>query len=373
MKQLKLNLFVFLLFPLSGISQSLVSTSVLPRNAVLEMFNGINCAYCPDGDQRADQLVSAFPGRVAVIIIHTGALADTLIPGQPDYRTPFGAAIDSMAGGNSYPSGTMNRVVWPGTYSQPPYFPQNPPDNLVIRRLGWWDAAYPTTGTGAAIILTGGNTPVNIGAESLWDDVTRELSVTVELYYTSSDTIDNKLNVALLENNIIGTQSTTAGYDSAYVHNHMLRHFLTGQWGDTVSTTQQGTLVSRTYTYTVPLNINIDNCNITVFVTQNNNKHTHTSQTVAAKNGTTVSINEITENTSPWLFPNPANDQITAGGWKEKNTVVTITTVTGQVVYHSKAEADYLTIPVSHFTAGLYFIHFSGDQQNTMKKFIVQE
>ncbi len=372
MKHLVTILLTTLFFTLNAYSQTLVSTAILPRNAVLEMFNGINCAYCPDGDQRAEQLTTAYPGRVVTIIIHTGSLADTLIPGQPDYRTPFGAAIDSMAGGNSYPSGTMNRIVWPGTYSQPPYFPQNPPDNLVIRRLGWWDAAYPTTGTGAAIILNGGNTPVNIGAASVWDDITRELLVTVELYYTSSDTIANKLNVALLENNIIGTQSTPTGYDSAYVHNHMLRHFLTGQWGDTVSTTLQGTLVSRTYSYIVPLNFNIDNCDIVAYVTQENNKHTHTSNIIAAKNGTTVGTYEIEAISSPVLFPNPAKDQLTITGLNEKSNAVVITNVTGQIVFETTSIYDFMTIPLSTLPEGLYFIHFTGQDYNIVEKFIKQ-
>src|SRR5688572_5491927 len=162
MKQCITLVLSLVLSVLTTKAQTLVTTSVLPRNAVLESFNGINCAYCPDGDYRAEQLYNSYPTRVVLIFIHTGPLADTLFPGQPDYRTPFGAAIDSMAASVAYPAGTVNRVVWPGTYSQPPFFPQNPPGNLVIRRPGWWDPGYINQGAGADIILQGGNTPVNI-------------------------------------------------------------------------------------------------------------------------------------------------------------------------------------------------------------------
>src|SRR5688572_25039259 len=129
-------------------AQTLVSTAVQPRNAVLEEFTGVNCVNCPDGHVRANQLYAAFPGRVVLINVHSGGYA---VPsaGQLDLRTPYGDAIDAFAGVAAYPSGTMNRVVWPGVYNQAPYFPQNPPNNLAIRRPGWWDNAYPNTGTGA--------------------------------------------------------------------------------------------------------------------------------------------------------------------------------------------------------------------------------
>lgn len=354
-------------------SQTLVSTSILPRNAVLEMFNGINCAYCPDGDMRAEQLYNAFPGRVNLIIIHTGALADTILPGQPDYRTQFGAAIDSMAGGTSYPSGTMNRVVWPGTYSQPPYFPQNPPNNLVIRRPGWWDNAYPTTGTGAAIILNGGNTPVNIGAETLWNDITRELTVNVELYYTSTETQNNKLNVAFLENNIIGIQSTPSGYDSSYVHDHMLRNLLTGQWGDTITTTTQGTLVTRNYVYTVPVGYNIDSSDVTVFVTQADNKTTHTSVTIAAKNATTSGINETNENITIGIFPNPASDQLYISGLAPGIREIKILNMLGtELLTINTGQSPNRMIDISELPPGIYLIYIKTRNQVITKKVVVE-
>ncbi len=363
------SLLLLITFSFQLSSQSLVSTSVLPRNAVLEMFNGINCAFCPDGDLRAAQLVSAFPGRTVVIIIHTGPLADTF-PGQPDFRTPFGAAIDSMAGGTNYPSGTMNRVVWPGTYSQPPFFPQNPPNNLVIRRPGWWDNAYPTSGTGADIILNGGNTPVNIGAETIWNDITRELIINVELYYTSTETQNNKLNVAFLENGVIGIQSTPNGYDSSYVHDHMLRHLVTGQWGDTVTTTTQGTLVTRTYAYTVPAGFNIENSDLAIFVTQSDNKHTHTSVTLNAKNGTTVGLADNAEFNALKVYPNPVSSEIIITGLNENTNKIEIVNLLGETVMHCETGSEIITADVSALPAGLYFIAIHSEGNSIVKKFI---
>ncbi len=41
-----------------------------------------------------------------------------------------------------------------------------------------------------------------------------------------------------------------------YNHMHMFRHFLTGQWGEEITTTSVGTLVAKQYVYTLPADIN---------------------------------------------------------------------------------------------------------------------
>jgi hypothetical protein len=94
--------------------------------------------------------------------------------------------------------------------------------------------------------------PVNIGISSEYEASTRLLTVNIELYYTSnSASPSNFINIALIQDSIYGPQ-TGGGAGSNYRHMHMLRHLITGQWGDEVTTTSAGTLVNRTFTYNVP-------------------------------------------------------------------------------------------------------------------------
>ncbi|MBL0343368.1 MAG: Omp28-related outer membrane protein [Bacteroidetes bacterium] len=366
MKKIFTPTLIALLFAGATYAQTLVSTSVQPRNAVLEEFTGVNCVNCPDGHIRANALYNAFPGRVVIINIHSGSFANPSA-GQPDFRTPFGDPIDAFAGVAAYPSGTMNRVVWAGAYNIPPYFPQNPPNNLAIRRPGWWDTSYPNQGTGAYIILQGGNTPVNIGSETLWNATTRELQVTVELYYTSTENQDNKLNVVLLESGVIGYQS---GGSANYTHNHILRHMLTGQWGDPIATTTQGALVTRTYTYTVPTNINIDNCDISAFVTQNDNKTTHTGVTLSAKNGTTVGIPDNFNASTIGVYPNPAEKEINITGLNKNITEINIVNVIGKTVMKIQPGKETILQDIASLPAGVYFINIVSDTNNIVKRFV---
>lgn len=352
---------IALVLSVPAIAQNLVSTSVQPRNAVLEEFTGVNCVNCPDGHYRANQLYNAFPGRVVLINIHSGSFATA------GFTTPYGDPIDNFAGVAAYPSGTMNRVVWAGAYNVPPYFPQNPPNNLAIRRPGWWDTAYPNQGTGAYIILQGGNSPVNIGAETQWNATTRELQVTVELYYTATENQNNKLNVVLLENGIVGYQS---GGGSSYTHNHIMRHLLTGQWGDEITTTTQGTLVTRTYSYIVPPAINIDNCDISLFVTQNDNKNTHTGVTMVAKNGTTVGVSENGNLAAVGVYPSPAEDFLYITGLTNEVTDIKIVNVIGKTVAQIHPGKEMIEQNVSELASGVYFVNISSGSKSIVKKFI---
>lgn len=125
MKKLLLVVPAFL-FAATITAQTLVSTVPAGRNAVLEELTGVNCVNCPDGHVRANALYAAYPGRVVIINIH-----GTQFQGTPNLKSVWSDPIDDLIAAVAYPSGSMNRIVWPGAYNIPPYYPQNPPNNLV--------------------------------------------------------------------------------------------------------------------------------------------------------------------------------------------------------------------------------------------------
>ena len=102
------------------------------------------------------------------------------------------------------------------------------------------------------------------GQKRIIDMGTNTLTVNVEIYYTGSQTVtSNKINVAVLQNNIEGPQSGGASYNPSavlangnYNHTHMLRHLITGQWGEDITNVSQGHYETRSYTWNIPSNIN---------------------------------------------------------------------------------------------------------------------
>lgn len=263
MKKIILSLVGIFLTIITIAQPTFVSTQPSNKNVVLEEYTGTNCTYCPDGHKRANEFAAANPGRVVLINIHQGSFAGS----NPDYKTDFGNALAAQTGLTGYPSGTINRRVFSGT-------------TTALGRSDW--------ASKGAIVLAEPSF-VNVAVRAQVDADTRLLTVTVEVYYTAdAETSSNKLNVAILQNEVVGPQ---IGMDknpeyiigTQYRHMHMLRHLITGQWGellapDSVTSTgviPAGTFFTKTYTYTLPESIRnvpleFENIDIAAFVTKDN-------------------------------------------------------------------------------------------------------
>jgi hypothetical protein len=234
------------------------------RNVLLEEYPGTICGYSPDGDVRAKEVYDAFPGRVAVVAIHAGYFA-TPQPanGYPDdYRTTFGQELLKQTGLTGIPAGAVNRHYFSGGPQTGPYFPMQA-GSMALQRNGWMAAAREMLSLPA---------PVNIGVRPSWDAATRMLTIAAETYYTAEESAENFLNIALIENGIMGAQADfqlpPSYTNKTYIHNNVLRHLLTGQWGEKVIETNKGDRQRWTFFYQVSQNINIDNCKVALFVTQ---------------------------------------------------------------------------------------------------------
>ena len=234
------------------LSQTIVSTTTENKNVVLEEFTGIHCGYCPDGHARAKSIQDANPSDVVLINVHVGSYSAPS-SGEPDFRTTFGSALANQSGLTGYPSGTVNRHVFNGV-------------NIAMGR-GEWAAAANT--------ILAESSYVNVAVEAEIDMQTRVATIHVEAYYTGNSPVNtNKLNVAIMQNNTLGPQSG-GGMGNNYVHMHRLVHLITGQWGEEITTTTQGTFVDKTYTYTIPADYNdvlavIGDLEIAAFVAEGN-------------------------------------------------------------------------------------------------------
>jgi hypothetical protein len=247
---------VFTFFTLVIFGQTIVSTSPENKKVVLEEFTGIHCTFCPDGHAIAQGIQNNNPENVFLINIHTGGYANPG-SGEPDFRTPFGAAIGGQSGLVGYPAGTINRTNFPG-------MEQGSSGTTAMNRGSWPSAAN---------ITMGDESYVNVGVEADINVSTNEITIHVEAYYTgNSPESTNLLNIALLQNNTLGPQ-TGGGMGDQYNHMHRLVYLITGQWGVSIPTTTIGTFVDETFTYTIPADYNgvptaIENLEVVTFITE---------------------------------------------------------------------------------------------------------
>ncbi len=240
-KRYLLSLTWLLLLPFifglnNSVAQNIVGTDPENKNVILEEFTGIHCTYCPQGHTIAQGIQNSNPG-VVLINIHTGGYA---VPSgnEPDFRTPWGDAIAAQSGLTGYPAGTVNRHLFPG---------MSQGSGTAMSRGNWAAASNQILAEASY---------ANVGIESFIDIETRELTVNVEIYYTAdSPESSNFLNVAILQDSIYGPQ-TGGGAGNNYNHMHMLRHLVTGQWGQEITPTTEGTLYQNTLTYIIPEHYN---------------------------------------------------------------------------------------------------------------------
>ncbi len=269
-------------------AQNFVDTTPQNKNAVLEEFTGLNCPFCPDGHKIANNIRSNNPGDVVLINVHTGGYARPE-PGQPDFRSGYGGSLANRLGVRAYPNASVNRTPYNGNKS-----------------FGRTDDKWKK----ASQQILNESSPVNVGVQTDINPDTRELTVNVEVYYTDSSSVNaNKLNVALLQNDVPAYQAASSIFyedkvlsNGEYEHEHMLREFLTGQWGDDINKPYEGNLIEKTYTYQVPedyknVPVNLAKLEVAAYVAKGKeNILSGTTQKVQlpSKNLTDVSVSNAT-------------------------------------------------------------------------------
>ena len=251
------KLLIFLIsFPLIGFSQIFVSTTAENKNIILEVFTGISCGNCPSGHQIAQQLHDANPNDVFLINIHTGQFANPMGPGT-DFNTVFGPLLSGQAGIGGFPAGTVNRHQ----------FSMSQSGGTAMGKSDWASATSQ---------ILSQLSPVNVGIESTIDMATNTLSVDVEVYYTGTQNVtSNMLNIVVVQNNVEGPQYGSGQLNGIYSHEHMLRHMITGTWGEQILNINPFTLYTSQYSWIMPANIQdviFDPANISVlaFVSEGN-------------------------------------------------------------------------------------------------------
>lgn len=241
--------FAAALTSLAVSAQTIVSTDVQKRNVLLEEFTGVGCGYCPDGHARANAICEQYEGHAWAINIHAGYYAS-----GSGYTTSAGDAVHNDWGSaiSGYPCGTVNR------------------SNIQDR--GQWASKAASIRNEDAI--------VNIAAQGSMDPATRTVTMHIEAYYTGNSTAEaNYFNIAITQDNILGSQSNYGNYNADYIegsqyrHMHMLRDLMCGNWGVAIPATQ-GSFFDTTITYVVPDAINglavsdINDLNFIAFVTE---------------------------------------------------------------------------------------------------------
>ncbi len=91
-------------------------------------------------------------------------------------------------------------------------------------------------------------------------------------------------------------------------------------------------------------------------------------------NGTTVNTTELPTQSRITLYPNPANNNLTiAFGKNTKKVVVTITDITGKLIYTTTAsETEKMEVNANGFAEGVYIVKIQTGEGLEVKKLIIE-
>lgn len=226
------------------------------RVVLLEEFTGVNCPNCPTAAQLASSLLSQYPDNLVVVGLHgrnTGHFGEPF-PGEQDFRIAETSEYFSFAGGTpeqSYPCGMVNRAVT---------------DNIIegTSCLLNYDV-WATEVVRALTVPPVADITMELISGEAQDDSVVTVAVSVEAFETVSHPVS--LVVELVEDSIVGSQSTESGVNADYAHNHVLRTVVNGTWGESFTMPAVGEISSpKEYEVTVRKPWVKANCSVVAYL-----------------------------------------------------------------------------------------------------------
>lgn len=332
------------------------TTTPQNKNAIIEEFTGVKCSNCPAGHTELATILSNHPGRAFGIAYHpTNSNYTTPYSGDPDFRRAYLDAFYStpFCGTSRFmPSAFINRVEVSG--------------EKIQSRPAW---------AGMVNTVLGQSSPLNVGLTSSYNSGTSTLSVTVEVYFTSTVTDALTVYVMLAENNLTSQQS---GATETYTHKHTFRESLvTQQWGESIpAPTTSGSLFTKTYTFNnATTSYNMSNCEVSVFV-RNASSEEIISGNQAPVGSSTGSIELSQGIYSLNVYPNPMNDQsvIAFSLLNSEKVHYNIYSLSGKLIYTedlgtlNTGEHFIEMNAAENLASGLYFLQLqTGNSLKTIK------
>ena len=171
------------------------------RKVLVEDYTGQNCPNCPEATDEIHKLMKQYGGDTLIAVaIHSGPMG---LKGKRGLATELGNTYYNYFKFDSQPVGMVNR-------------------HGKLKFADWAGAVYNEVQTKA---------PLDLDLVTAYDAEKGSVDVTVNTRGTRGTT-EGKLQLWVLEDSIVARQSLKGGaVDNKYVHNHVLRAAVNGDWG----------------------------------------------------------------------------------------------------------------------------------------------
>ena len=218
------------------------------QRVLIEEYTGVRCQNCPAGAQLLEELKTLHGDQLVILSVHGGFFAQ---PTNPENKLTLDNAfgrqlIARFNQPQGYPSSMINRKVFPGQSS-------------VFVGGSFWPGYVATEKSKTPVVkleLSLTHQPVSRG-------ITIQCSIT-----GLADLATQSLGLSLVmaENNIKDAQLTPSGVDTAYIHRHVMRSYVTSVQGDPIDPVRLNITKSYTYTTTYDADWRSDQLSIIAFI-----------------------------------------------------------------------------------------------------------
>lgn len=237
-----------------GVEKPAPPVQNVPKNLLIMEFTGNRCVNCPLGAQTIHNIQTNNPEyEIITVGLHpAGGGPNTQPIGTQDFRTAEAEVMFQYYKPSGFPCAVFNGGVKSTTIN-----------------------TWPTL----AVDYFGEEADMSIDIENIYDDSTREVTVNYKVNMTNDVVSNLSVMVWIMENNIVGYQLDGGELLSDYVHNHVLRDSLNGDWGTQLpNPLYNGDVIEGTASMTLNEAWVAENCQILVYVFQTDSKLVEQSQ-----------------------------------------------------------------------------------------------
>lgn len=181
--------------------------STVYRKILFDEYTGHLCPNCPAGHQVLEQLLDAYGDTLVAVCIHAGELAEPEAGMPYDFRTPTGNQLNTDYHIQYNPQAIINRSGAPMDKPQ------------------WVNGVQNADRSFHAAIQI-----INQFSES-----NRSLKINTKTTLLEEYNQPVQLSLLLVEDNIIKPQKNNSQIVEDYVHNHVLRAGINGNYGEHIS------------------------------------------------------------------------------------------------------------------------------------------
>lgn len=185
-----------------------VERPVVARKVLIQEFTGQNCINCPLGAATVHSLQEQYPGSIIAVNLHPENNVNTRPMGGLKLTSPLATVYYQHYQPSGFPAAVIDGAT-------------------PIEGIDLW--------TAAVLNALKQESAADLSLSTEYDSTNRELKVTYHSHFNKIYDAPLTINIWIIENDIIGPQMSGHDIIFKYIHNHVLRTSLTGDWGVAVA------------------------------------------------------------------------------------------------------------------------------------------